>query len=176
MARKPLPFDPVEEASRHWVDRWGDSAVPAMEAVTSIMRAQQWLLGELNTHLGPFGLTFARYEALLLLLFSSKGELPLAKFGERLQVHPTSVTNVIDRLERDGLVERVPHATDRRAMLARLTPEGRAVVEKATAGLNESAFGLSDMSEGELRQLVKVIRKMRLHAGDFSLDRRRSAD
>ena len=172
MARKPLPFDPVEEASHHWEARWGSEAIPAMEAVTSIMRAQQWLLGELNAHLSPFGLTFARYEALLLLLFSSKGELPLAKFGERLQVHPTSVTNLIDRLEHDGLVERVPHATDRRAMLARLTPAGRALVEKATTGFNENSFGLADMSANELRQLVAVIRKIRLQAGDFHIDKR----
>src|SRR5690606_1297180 len=124
------------------------------------------LLGELNSHLSPFGLTFARYDALLLLLFSSKGELPLVKFGERLQVHPTSVTNLIDRLERDGFVERVPHATDRRAMLARLTPSGRDVAEKATMGLNETRFGLDGMSDTELKQLVRVIRKMRYHAGD----------
>lgn len=173
MSRKPLPFDPVEEASRHWTERWDGDSVPAMEAVTSIMRAQQLLLGELNAHLSPFGLTFARYEALLLLLFSSKGELPLVKFGERLQVHPTSVTNLIDRLEKDGLVERVPHATDRRAMLARLTPSGRALAEKATTGLNETRFGLEGMSDAELKQLVRVIRKMRLLAGDFEVDRRR---
>ena len=56
----------------------------------------------------PYGLTFARFEALALLSFSRRGALPLGKIGDRLQVHPTSVTNTVNRLERDGLVRRAP--------------------------------------------------------------------
>ena len=45
----------------------------------------------------------------MLLLFSRRGSLPMARIGERLQVHPASVTNAVDRLEAQGLVRRVPH-------------------------------------------------------------------
>ena len=55
-----------------------------MAAVTSIMRAQQILLAELDAVLRPYGLTFARYEALVLLTFSRCGVLPLGLIGERL--------------------------------------------------------------------------------------------
>ena len=48
------------------------------------------------------GLTFAAYEALRLLAFSSRGSLPMGKMGERLMVHLASVTNVITRLEHRG--------------------------------------------------------------------------
>ena len=67
------------------------------------------------------GLTFARYEALVLLTFSRAGSLPLGKMGERLQVHPTSVTNTVDRLVAAGLVERRPNPRDGRGVLAALT-------------------------------------------------------
>ena len=98
MARKrALPFDPIEEASRQWGRRWG--AVEQMRAVTSLMRAQQIVIGELDDILRKHGLTFARFEALVLLTFSRRGSLPLGKMGERLQVHPTSVTSIVRRLE-----------------------------------------------------------------------------
>ncbi len=93
-----------------------------MAAVTSIMRAQQILLAELDALLRPFDLTFARYEALVLLSFSRTGALPLRLIGERLMVHPTSVTNTIDRLERAELVVRRPNPEDRRGTLAEITP------------------------------------------------------
>ena len=87
-----LPFDPIDRAARIWERRFGPSS--AMAAVTSIMRAQQLLLGELDAILRPHELTFARYEALVLLSFSREGTLPLRVMGERLMVHPTSVTNI----------------------------------------------------------------------------------
>src|SRR6478752_10455322 len=131
MARhEPLPFDPIEEAARQWSTRW--DAVDGMRAVTSLMRVQQLVLNELDETLRDHGLTFARYEALVLLTFSRRGSLPLGKMGERLQVHPTSVTNIVDRLEADGLVRRVDHPTDRRTTLCEITSDGRDLVAKAT--------------------------------------------
>ena len=107
-----------------------------MSAVTSVMRAQQVLLARLNEALRPFDLTFPRYEALMLLLFTRRGSLPLGKVGERLQVHRTSVTNIIDKLEADGLARRVPHAEDRRTTLAEITDEGRRVALAATEAMH----------------------------------------
>jgi DNA-binding MarR family transcriptional regulator len=138
MARKkPLPFDPIDEASRQWGRRWG--AVEQMRAVTSLMRAQQIVIGELDEILKKHGLTFARFEALVLLTFSRRGSLPLGKMGERLQVHPTSVTSIVRRLESAGLVTRTPHPDDGRAILCEITPEGRELVERATADLVAAA-------------------------------------
>ncbi len=76
----------------------------------------------------------------MLLSFTKRGRLPLGKIGERLQVHPTSVTNVIDRLESTGLVERIPHPDDARTTLAAITHKGRNVATKATAVLNANVF------------------------------------
>jgi DNA-binding MarR family transcriptional regulator len=163
----PLPFDPIAEARRHWEARWGPKPSPAMAAVTSIMRAQQLLIARLNEALKPFGLTFARYEALMLLLFSQMGTLPLGKIGERLQVHPTSVTNIIDGLEADGFVRRVPHATDRRTTLAEITPLGKRTAERATDVLNAAAFWTAPLRPRELDGLTATITKLRREAGDF---------
>lgn len=161
----PLPFDPIDEAARLWADRW--EGVPQMHAVTSLMRVQQLVLAELETILRPHGLSFARYEALVLLSFSSRGSLPLGKMGQRLQVHPTSITSIIQRLTADGFVKRLPHPDDGRAVLAEITPEGRALVEAATADLVAADFGLGSLDREQLGQLSELLRPVRRDAGDF---------
>jgi DNA-binding MarR family transcriptional regulator len=160
-----LPFDPIERAAEIWGDRFGPA--DAMAAVTSIMRAQQILLAGLDGLLRPYGLTFARYEALVLLAFSRHGALPLRVIGERLMVHPTSVTNTVDRLERDGLVRRRPNPRDGRGTLAEITPGGREVVTRSTADLMAAGFGMADYDPVELAEVFTLLRGLRVAAGDF---------
>ena len=161
-----LPFDPIDRAARIWERRFGPSS--AMAAVTSIMRAQQLLLAELDAILRPYGLTFARYEALVLLSFSREGALPLRVMGERLMVHPTSVTNTIDRLEAAGMVIRKPNPADGRGRLAEITGRGRDAVHVATRDLMSAEFGMSSYSEPDREALFTLLRSLRLSAGDFA--------
>jgi DNA-binding MarR family transcriptional regulator len=163
----PLRFDPIEEAGRQWREHWGAAPVPSMVAVTSVMRAQQILLARLNEVLDPFELTFARYEALMLLYLSSAGSLPLGKMGARLQVHPASVTSLVDGLERARYVERAPHPTDRRTTLATITPRGREIAASATEALNAMSFGTAPLDPPELQAVSDALRLLRLGAGDF---------
>ena len=150
-------IDLLREARRQWEDHWGEEPAPSMAAATTLMRAQQILMAHLNSVLEPFDLTFARYEALMLLFLSRDGELPMGKIGERLQVHATSVTSLIDRLERSGYVIRVPHPSDRRTTLARITPAGRDVAEKATELLNRDRFGMSALSTESHEELIELL-------------------
>jgi DNA-binding MarR family transcriptional regulator len=164
----PLRIDPVAEARRHWTERWGEEPARPMAAVTSIMRAQQVLMARLNDLLRADGLTFPRYEALMLLSFTRAGALPLGKIGERLQVHRTSVTNIVDKLEADGLVRRVPHAEDRRATLAEITAAGRATAKRATEALNAAAFGIDALADEDQEAVTALLRALRVDAGDFA--------
>jgi DNA-binding MarR family transcriptional regulator len=161
-----LPFDPIDRAARIWERRFGPSS--AMAAVTSIMRAQQLLLAELDAILRPYGLTFARYEALVLLSFSREGALPLRVMGERLMVHPTSVTNTVDRLAAAGMVVRKPNPADGRGRLAEITARGRDAVAVATRDLMAADFGLAGYSEPDREALFTLLRGLRLSAGDFT--------
>ena len=170
MSPRPLdlPFDPIERAGELWADRFGSAA--AMRAATSIMRAQQLLIARFDATLKPHGLTFARYEALVLLHFSRAGALPLSVIGERLMVHPTSVTNTIDRLVAQELVERRPNPRDGRGVLAAITPAGREVVARATDDLMRDGFGLSAYDEQQLGELFGLLRVIRVDAGDFAVE------
>ena len=165
-----LEFDPIEEAGRQWAAHFDAGYVPPMQAVTSVMRVQQVWLARLNEALATHGLTFARYEALMLLYFSRAGALPLGKIGARLQVHPTSVTNLIDGLTQQGLVRRTPHPTDRRVTLAEITDEGRALAQLATPALNRIRFGLHALPRDQLRELNALLREVRASAEDFAAE------
>ena len=165
------PFDPIAEAHRQWVAHgWGGPqgrVADGMAAITSLTRVQAIYQQRIDELLRPMGLTFARYEILMLLSFSRAGALPLAAIGRRLQVHPTSVTSAVDRLERQGFVEREDHPTDRRAKLATLTEDGRAVAKAATAVLNDEVFAVPGLDPADTRALIALLTKVRDASGDM---------
>ena len=165
MAAVRLGFDPIEEAQRQWEAHDLDETA-AMAAATSIMRAHQLVVAAVDATLRPFELTFARFEVLMLLSFSRNGSLPMAKMSHRLMVHPTSVTNLVDKLEAQGFLERRAHATDRRTTLATITPTGRRVARRAAKALTDARFGMA-LDDAELQQMTKLVRDFRDARDDF---------
>jgi DNA-binding MarR family transcriptional regulator len=166
MSRR-LARDPIEDARQQWVTRgWGEAA-DGMAAITSIVRAHQIVLQRIEAVLRPLNLSFARYEVLTLLSFTKRGSLPMTKMGSLLQVHPTSVTSAVDRLENQGLVERITHPTDRRAVLASITDIGRQRALEATDLLNQLVFADVGITDSQVVQLTKILRSLRSNAGDF---------
>ncbi|MFI5430272.1 MarR family winged helix-turn-helix transcriptional regulator [Aeromicrobium sp. UC242_57] len=121
----------------------------------------------LDAALKPFGITFARYEVLQLISFSATGRLPLSKIGERLMVHPTSVTNAMDRLESQGLVRRVADQTDRRRTFAELTDEGKRILAESTAAIMAIDFAIVGLDDEQQDQTFELLRHVRSAAGDF---------
>lgn len=159
--------DPIREAHSQWVRHgWADAA-DGMAVVTSIARVQQLLMERIDAVLRPLDLTFARYEILQLLSFSSAGSLPMTRMGSLLQVHPTSVTSAVDRLERQGYVERVRGDGDRRLVLASITPAGREAAARATEGLNREVFERPGITGDQVTQLTELLGAFRANAGDF---------
>jgi DNA-binding MarR family transcriptional regulator len=128
------------------------------------MRAQQILMARLNETLRPLDLTFPRYEALMLLFLSRRGSLPIGKMGARLQVHRTSVTNLIDGLEESRYVRRLSHPTDRRTTLVEITASGREVAARATELLNDERFGTQPLAQGALEEIFDLLAPLREHA------------
>ncbi len=163
---EPLNFDAIEEARRRWSKMWPNSA-RSMAAAVSIMRAEQIVLNTIDTALRPFGLTWARYEALVLLSFTRTGTLPMGKMGERLMIHPTSVTNIINRLEQDGFVERISDPSDRRTRLTRITDSGRELAAKASVAVDEVKFGMGSLGDSKQEAIIDQIRDFRLSVNDF---------
>ncbi len=178
MSTDDLGLDLIAETRRNWQAR-GLEQVDAMVAATSIARAHQIVLSRINQTLTGHDLTFSRYEALALLSFARNQSMGMARMGERLQVHPTSVTSTIDRLERDGLVARKPNPDDRRATLVELTSEGVELLEQATTSLEAVRWGMEQIPNDSLEKLSTGLSEVRNSVGDASDDatnsRRRDA-
>lgn len=158
--------DPIHEAHSQWIRHgWGDAA-DGMAMVTSVVRVQQLLMERIESVLRPLDLTFARYEVLRLLSFVQSGSMPMTRLGSLLQVHPTSVTSAVERLVKQGYVERLRREDDRRVILAALTDAGRDVVERATLGLNAEVFERPGLPAADVLRLTELLGEVRSDAGD----------
>lgn len=158
--------DPITEAHRQWVAHGWTDAADGMAMVTSVVRAQQLLMERIDAALRPLDLTFARYEVLRLLSFSRTGEMAMARLGSLLQVHPTSVTSAVTRLERQGHVERERGTDDRRVVLAAITASGREVVERATDALNTQVFTDPGLPTDDVLRLTEGLTALRAGLGE----------
>jgi DNA-binding MarR family transcriptional regulator len=92
----------------------------------------------------------------------------MSKIGQRLMVHPTSATNIVQRLAASGFVERLPNPRDGRGTLARITPAGLAAMEAVTAELEAVDFGLESLADEQVDGLSELLRHIRSGAGDFT--------
>ena len=165
--RPPLTKDPIAEIQKNWEKQGWSSAASGAAAVTSIMRTQQILMGRAQEILKPFGLTFARFELISLLSHSRGQRMLMNRASALLQVHPTSITNAVDRLENAGLAQRQPHESDRRAILLVLTPEGKRVAEQATEALNAQLFERTGFTGDQIEDLNRILADFRQLSGDF---------
>jgi DNA-binding MarR family transcriptional regulator len=160
--------DPIELARQNWVDAGWAHAADGMAFVTSLARVHQLVLARIEDLLRPHALTFARFEVLRLLAFSRHGVLPIGKIGERLQVHPASATNAVQRLEHAGLVVRSANPADGRSVLVEITGRGRALVEICTDLLNREVFAVLPLDPTELAHASSALRSLR-HSFDDAL-------
>ncbi|HYA54756.1 MAG TPA: MarR family transcriptional regulator [Thermoplasmata archaeon] len=80
--------------------------------------------------LAPFGLAIVEHRA---LLHCAHGPVRATDLTRSLGLTPSGVTELVDRLERRGLVKRLENAADRRSVLIAVTPEGARLVESARA-------------------------------------------
>ena len=162
--------DPIDLAARNWRRAGWDDATEGMSAITSVMRVQRLLLAKVEEVLRPHALTFARYEVLMLLSLSRTGELPLSTVSSRLQVHPASVTGLVNRLEQDGYVARRTDPKDARARRVRVTHRGRTLAMRATSQLNTEVFSAGWIGGDGGQRLVAILRELRGAYGDLEDD------
>ena len=128
-------------------------------AASALVRTASLAGHQVDDLLKEHGLTFARFEVLLLLSWSRRGQAGLTRIGDQLLVHQASITGVVDRLEADGLVRRIRHDSDRRITLAQITNRGRAIAAAATQTIAERLqLGITDTAASEIFALIQKLR------------------
>ena len=153
---------------------WRELGIDRLEillAISEIRLAIKAIDANIDAILRPFDITGPRDSILTRLYMAKDGQLTLGQIAHVLRLHPTSVTSGADRLERDGLIQRVPHPTDRRATLARITPKGRQLVDDSLPKMLEAQMGLPHASSNLLRRMSLLMREVRIAAGDPVADK-----
>ena len=165
------PFDVVEGSRRVWLERWDPAAASGMAVFTAILRSYQLISSQVNGVMRGYGLTFAQYEVLTWLATDPESSLTLSWISKTLRIPPATVTNIIDRLESDGLVRRVPHPSDARTTLAEITPRGRTLADDATRDLNATVYEQIGLGERQRGQLVDLLAQLRANGNEFDVER-----
>jgi len=135
-------------------------------AMVAILRTHQAMTAAIDATLRTHDLTRTGYLLMTTLQLSRDGTRPLGQLSRHLMVHPTTVTLALDQLEKRNLVKRNPHPTDRRTILAVLTPAGREVLDKATKALADADFGLAGVDAALSGRVVEVLGDVRERIGD----------
>jgi len=171
MGFEAAPFDVVEASRRVWLQRWDPEAASGMAVFTGILRSYQLLSDQIQHVMRRHDLSFARYEVLTWLATDPDSALTLSWISKTLRIPPATVTNIIDRLEDEKLVRRVPHPSDARTTLAEITARGRRVAMDATDDLNSTVYEQIGLNERQRNQLIDLLTRLRASGNEFDVER-----
>lgn len=125
-----------------------------MDAWQALLHAHHEVVGKLDEELrAEHGLTMSDYDVLLRLARAEGRRLRMTELAHRVMISPSGLTRAVDRLVREGLVERRRDGDDARVVFAQLTPEGlkrvRAAARTHLRGIREHFTGR--LTEEQLR-------------------------
>jgi len=127
-----------------------------MESLRRIFKAIQDYSYDVSD---KFGTTGPQLWALKTI--SQNESLSLGELGRRMYLHPSTITGLIDRLEKKGLVERDRDQTDRRVIKLNLTLKGRGLVKRAPNPIQgKMIYGLRRLKRKELNSIHHSVQKL----------------
>jgi DNA-binding MarR family transcriptional regulator len=137
-----------------------------MSGLLALLHAAGSVEGFVDSRLSAVGLSLPKLAALDRLMQTPGGSLPLGQLADRLACVKSNVTQLVDRLEADGLVTREPDPGDRRSRLAVITNAGRQAYEKGASIHREAdrqLFGaLTDDDAARLADIFEKLDRARL--------------
>jgi len=158
--------DVIDWMRAEWTER-RDSADLEFATTMALFRTHQWIVRAMDGELRSLRLSRNAYLILTSLQLSEERTRTLGKLSKYLMVHPTTVSMAVDQLVKAGFVERHAHPTDRRTVLATLTPAGLDVVEEANDRLAGARFGLASVDTQTLETLIAHLQLVRRAVGDI---------
>ena len=137
--------------------------VPRNVAISGIMQSLRRIFKAIQDYSQEvsqkFGITGPQLWALKTL--STNGSLPLGQLSKLMYLHPSTITGVVDRLEKKGYVARDRVHKDRRVVMVQLTPEGKKIVSKAPNPIQgKMVYGLNRLKQKNLYSIYDAVEKL----------------
>jgi len=154
----PGPVNDKDAPRRTW--RFETAETLEREIYLLLQHLSGELIHELATLLRPTGITPEQYHVLRILEDAGAAGTPLSAIGERSPVGDPDVTRLLDRLEQRGLARRTREGSDRRVVTARITSEGRKLLDTLEGPVSAlHARQLGPLGDRGLETLRKLLRK-----------------
>lgn len=144
---------PVDRYPQLWNVQFGGGDVYA--AAVAVMRADRMVRRHISDVLGKHNMTMQQWTIMSILLFEPGKAMQIGQLASLLQVHSTTVTNAIDKLEPLGWMEREP--VDKRTILAKLTKAGEKQLRVVHKQLVKNRFGLEHLSDAEVKAIPTAL-------------------
>ncbi|PEF76770.1 MarR family transcriptional regulator [Bacillus pseudomycoides] len=133
----------------------------SLKLFIALSRVHHFVMDATNKSIQSNGLNPTEFAVLELIYH--KGSQPLQQIGERILIASGSITYVVDKLEKKGLVKRIPCPNDRRVIYAQLTGEGEtfiaSIFPKHEKVIQDSFGMLTKDEKNELLSLLKKVGK-----------------
>jgi len=154
--------DTIEERLSQWARERPDLDPAGMKVVSRILLLSKQLKRNDTRRLGKHGLNLWAYDVLATLRRQGEPyQLSPTELSRATMLSPGAMTNRLDRLEDDGLIERHPDPDDRRALLIALTPAGREIADIAVKSrFEEAAKTVGCLTDTEREQLTALLNKL----------------
>ncbi|AYE95508.1 MarR family transcriptional regulator [Mycobacterium paragordonae] len=136
-----------------------NTTTESLDMITdALLTASRLLVGISASSIAAVDDTITIPQFRTLVILSNRGPVNLATLATSLGVQPSATGRMVDRLVSAGLIDRLPHPTSRRELLASLTKRGREVVSKVTANRrSEIARIVEKMPAAERQGLVRAL-------------------
>jgi DNA-binding MarR family transcriptional regulator len=168
---EPLKFNSyASRAARDYEAAFDWSDPLAIEAVISVNLTNSSQVSALGRWCDSLGIsrTLGRYQLLRILFFSPEHRLTQVEVAGEMQVTSANVTFLVDGLEKDELVRRVPSLSDRRTVYVELTDAGLAFAERIVPSLAQFMMALmEDFSDADKRLLSELLDRLRRNTERF---------
>ena len=130
----------------------------------ALLQTTDALQRRLTRVIEPFGITLQQFNVLRILRGAGPDGLATLTVANRMVERTPGVTRLLDRLEAEGLVERVRDAEDRRRVVARITPQGRSLLGRVDDTFEDAEDGaFAGLAEAEIEQLNRYLGRVRVH-------------
>jgi len=139
----------------------------AEKAIVSLIKTTDMILAVEETRFREYNITPTQYNVLRILRGAGEAGLPVMEIGNRMLSRVPDVTRLLDRMEKNGFVERQRGRADRRSVIARLTDQGLATVNALDPVVHEiEARVFANITPEEIDALCGVLEKLRENCFD----------
>lgn len=146
----------------NFAKRYPELDIASIETCLAFLHTTADVYQALDVHFARYGLSRGKFTLLMQLYLADEKGLTPSECAQRADVTKATITGLLDGLERDGLVRRLPDVTDRRMLRLQLTDKGRDLLSQMLPDhFCRTTDLMANLTDSEKKTLIKLLNKVR---------------